>query len=93
MSKPLADRLFSRTNDANDMSEKQEDEAADEQPNDGIDAGGDPGAGGDENFKEEDERHTNEKDFKPVFLKGLFRSVGFSRCPPNYAMLMLYLGV
>jgi hypothetical protein len=24
-------------------------------------------------FREEDERHTSEKDFKPVFLKGLFR--------------------
>lgn len=24
-------------------------------------------------FKEEDERHTSEKDFKPLFLKGLFR--------------------
>jgi hypothetical protein len=30
-----------------------------------------------ETFKEEDERHTNEKDFKPVFLKGLFRCVIF----------------
>jgi hypothetical protein len=28
-----------------------------------------------ETFKEEDERHTSEKDFKPVFLKGLFRCV------------------
>jgi len=28
---------------------------------------------GEGNFKEEDERHTSEKDFKPVFLKGLFR--------------------
>jgi serine/threonine protein kinase KIN1/2 len=26
-------------------------------------------------FREEDERHTSEKDFKPVFLKGLFRYV------------------
>jgi hypothetical protein len=32
---------------------------------------------GAEGFKEEDERHTREKDFKPVFLKGLFRCVTF----------------
>lgn len=30
-------------------------------------------ASGRENFKDEDERHTSEKDFKPVYLKGLFR--------------------
>jgi len=28
-----------------------------------------------ETYGEEGERHTNEKDFKPVFLKGLFRYV------------------
>lgn len=35
-----------------------------------------------ENFKEEDERHHNEKDFKPVFLKGLFSVATTSTKPP-----------
>jgi hypothetical protein len=72
-SRPLADRLFSRTDEANDLSEKREEEAAGEQRNDGN--GDQTGSGDEEGFKEEDERHGHEKDFKPVFLKGLFRSV------------------
>jgi hypothetical protein len=72
--RPLAERLFSRTDDPNDMSEKREEEAAGEQGNDA--AGGDQAVSGDEEgFKEEDDRHSHEKEFKPVFLKGLFRSV------------------
>ena len=68
--KPLADRLFSRTD------EEDEGEVQGEMPRTagapvassvtGADASG-------KNFKEEDQRHTSEKDFKPVFLKGLFR--------------------
>lgn len=46
------------------MAEKREDE--DEGQDDLV-------TDGEETFKEEDERHTSEKDFKPVFLKGLFR--------------------
>jgi serine/threonine protein kinase len=71
--RPLAERLFSRTDERNDMSEKREEEAAGEQ---GNDAAGDQAVSGDEEgFKEEDDRHSHEKEFKPVFLKGLFRSV------------------
>ena len=62
-SKPLAERLFSRHEPA-DLAEKQEEEEV-----------GDKTVNGEETFKEEDERHTTEKGFKPVFLKGLFRYV------------------
>ena len=68
--KPLADRLFSRTD------EEDEGEVSSEVPRtagapvaSSVTGAGAPG----KNFKEEDERHTSEKDFKPVFLKGLFR--------------------
>ena len=70
--RPLAERLFSRT-ETNDMSEKREEEVAGEERNDGIHGDQTVSAVDEEGFKEEDERH--EKDFKPVFLKGLFRSV------------------
>ena len=74
--RPLVDRLFSK-NDQNPspvqgggVVEKREEEEA------GVegDVGGEEL---EETFKEEDERHTSEKDFKPVFLKGLFRCVTF----------------
>ncbi|TFK38383.1 hypothetical protein BDQ12DRAFT_683581 [Crucibulum laeve] len=79
--RPLADRLFS-SNKAEpaetDMSEKREEEEAVDTTNDEqVDSGGE------ETFKEEDERHTNEKDFKPVFLKGLFSVATTStKAPP-----------
>jgi hypothetical protein len=60
--RPLTERLFSRTEDKNAMSEKQEEVT-----------NGDQTVSGDEEGL--DERHGHEKDFKPVFLKGLFRSV------------------
>jgi hypothetical protein len=63
-SKPLAERLFSRHEPA-DLAEKREEE---EEIGDKI-------VNGEETFREEDERHTTEKGFKPVFLKGLFRYV------------------
>jgi hypothetical protein len=65
--KGLAERVFGRT--------QEEDE-------EGAGVGGKrvpaplhtaDGISGREGFKEEDERHGSEKDFKPVFLKGLFR--------------------
>ena len=70
-SKPFAERLFSRHEPA-DLSEKREEDDVGEKPHKVVN-GEDDGAG--ETFREEDERHTTEKDFKPVFLKGLFRCV------------------
>ncbi|RDB21955.1 Protein kinase kin1 [Hypsizygus marmoreus] len=63
--RPLADRLFSRGEEPGDLAERREDEE---------DAGEQAEGEGEveEGFKEEDERHQGEKDFKPVFLKGLF---------------------
>ncbi|KAF9005151.1 hypothetical protein BDQ17DRAFT_1353915 [Cyathus striatus] len=61
--KPLQDRLFSKPSSGDhDMSEKREEEEA----NDTVTSGAE------ESFQQEDERHVSEKDFKPVFLKGLF---------------------
>jgi hypothetical protein len=68
-SKPFAERLFSR-HEPTDLAEKQEEE-------EDI---GDKAVNGEETFREEDERHTTEKGFKPVFLKGLFRCVSFLAC-------------
>ena len=68
-SKPLAERLFSR-HEPPDLAEKREEEEEDV---------GDKAANDEETFREEDERHTTEKSFKPVFLKGLFRYVSFER--------------
>jgi hypothetical protein len=67
-SKPLAERLFSR-HEPTDLAEKREEEEEDI---------GEKTLNGEETFREEDERHTTEKSFKPVFLKGLFRYVFFS---------------
>jgi hypothetical protein len=72
--RPLADRLFSRTQEGGELIEKKEEEEDEGRTNS---VKGKRDIGVEENFKEEDERHTSEKDFKPVFLKGLFRSVGF----------------
>lgn len=67
--RPLTERLFSRTEDKNAMSEKQEEEVG--LRNDVTN--GDQTVSGDEEGL--DERHGHEKEFKPVFLKGLFRLV------------------
>ena len=71
--RPLVEKLFSSKPSqpapgaaGGEMAEKREDE--DEGQDDLV-------TDGEETFKEEDERHTSEKDFKPVFLKGLFRCV------------------
>ena len=64
-SRPLAERLFSR-HEPTDLTEKREEEEEDI---------ADKIVNGEETFREEDERHTTEKSFKPVFLKGLFRYV------------------
>ena len=69
--KPLAERLFSK-HEPTDLAEKREEEEVGDRPRSNtMNCDGD-GSGG-ETFREEDERHTAEKDFKPVFLKGLFR--------------------
>lgn len=70
--RPLAERLFSKGEPEPDMTEKRE-----EEENGNVQQNGDGTGeeGIEETFKEEDERHTSEKDFKPVFLKGLFRCV------------------
>ncbi|KAF7328752.1 Non-specific serine/threonine protein kinase [Mycena venus] len=65
--KPKADRLFARDEDRENVLEKTDEE-------EGTDGEGetDGARDGHAEFREEDERHTGEKDFKPVFLKGLF---------------------
>ena len=69
--RPLAERLFSKekTTGENEVAEREEDAHA-RGIEDGTDLEGD-----EETSKQEDERHTSEKDFKPVFLRGLFRLV------------------
>lgn len=76
--RPLAERLFSKekTTGENEVAEREEDAHA-RGIEDGTDLEGD-----EETFKEEDERHTSEKDFKPVFLKGLFSVATTSTKPP-----------
>ncbi|KDR72880.1 hypothetical protein GALMADRAFT_158535 [Galerina marginata CBS 339.88] len=76
--RPLAERLFSKNEPEQDMTEKREEEEANEHHDGAI---GDDGA--EETFKEEDERHTSEKDFKPVFLKGLFSVATTSTKQPS----------
>jgi len=83
--RPLAERLFSR-NDQHSSPAQGEGvvEKREEEEGDGEGDIGDEGL--EETFREEDERHTSEKDFKPVFLKGLFRCVTFGF---SSSMLML----
>ncbi|PPQ65043.1 hypothetical protein CVT26_015739 [Gymnopilus dilepis] len=84
--RPLAERLFARGEPQagqEAMAEKKEEEEAVHEG----DVLGEDGAGveeiiGEETFKEEGERHANEKDFKPVFLKGLFSVQTTSTKPP-----------
>ncbi|KAF9560585.1 Pkinase-domain-containing protein [Agrocybe pediades] len=76
-SRPLADRLFSKNGPEVDVREKKEEEEAGDDQNPGITV-----QDADETFHEEDERHTSEKDFKPVFLKGLFSVATTSSKPP-----------
>lgn len=74
-SRPLAERLFSK----NETQQQQQDSMAEKREEEEAVPGADEhedGAGedvGEETFKEEEERHSHDKDFKPVFLKGLFR--------------------
>lgn len=66
--KPLSDRLFPKSDRGpGELAEKGEEDEEDDVNGQTLIPDGE------ETFKEEDERHTNEKDFKPVFLKGLFR--------------------
>ena len=55
--------LFGKTVEVDEVREAEE----------GVEDAAANGNGKAENFGEEGERHTSEKDFKPVFLKGLFR--------------------
>ena len=77
-SRPFAERLFSRHEPA-DLAEKREEEEVGDRPRGNTVNSQDDGGVG-ESFREEDERHTTEKDFKPVFLKGLFRHVFLCAC-------------
>ncbi|KAJ7689047.1 hypothetical protein B0H17DRAFT_937855 [Mycena rosella] len=61
--RPKADRLFSKTEEEDEVPERPEEEAAATDVED-------DGDGARDDFRSEDERHTSEKDFKPVFLKG-----------------------
>ncbi|KAJ7915609.1 hypothetical protein B0H13DRAFT_2453930 [Mycena leptocephala] len=71
--RPKADRLFSKTEEEDEAAERLDEEATDGE-GEGVRDGND--------FRSEDERHTNEKDFKPVFLKGLFSVATTSTKPP-----------
>ncbi|KAJ6516868.1 hypothetical protein C8R47DRAFT_1313217 [Mycena vitilis] len=64
--RPKAERLFSKT-DEEVVEEGQDEEDATDGEGEGAEE-----RHAHEDFRSEDERHTNEKDFKPVFLKGLF---------------------
>ncbi|PPQ77800.1 hypothetical protein CVT25_015294 [Psilocybe cyanescens] len=77
--RPITERLFSKNDPEKDMAEKREEEEAQENQQAGDNLGEE---GGEETFREEDERHTTEKDFKPVFLKGLFSVATTSTKPP-----------
>jgi hypothetical protein len=86
--KPLADRLFSRTDEEDEVLEKK----SVPPPHTAI--GQVTVNGQDGNFKEEDERHTSEKDFKPVFLKGLFRSAATHECSKiSQSLTVLFFSV
>jgi serine/threonine protein kinase KIN1/2 len=61
--RPVGEKVIAKTD--------EEDEGRETEPKSAEIDGGERK----EAFREEDERHTNEKDFKPVFLKGLFRYV------------------
>ncbi|KAG6905115.1 hypothetical protein DXG01_004778 [Tephrocybe rancida] len=66
-----AERMFGRDDDGVKESREEDVEGVQEEEME------------DEGFREEDERHTNEKDFKPVFLKGLFSVATTStKAPP-----------
>ncbi|KAJ6552054.1 hypothetical protein DFH09DRAFT_1366444 [Mycena vulgaris] len=65
--RPKADRLFSKTEEEDEVAERPEEEAVTDGEGDGVRE-----TQGQQDFRSEDERHTSEKDFKPVFLKGLF---------------------
>lgn len=68
-SKPLAERLFSKKDNEGEMAEKREEEEAQGQEDQEH---GELGNHGDTD-EERDDGHATDKDFKPVFLKGLFR--------------------
>ncbi|KAJ7472050.1 hypothetical protein FB451DRAFT_1090269, partial [Mycena latifolia] len=74
--RPKADRLFSKAEEADGVPERPEEE------DEATDAEGDGARERQEDFRSEDERHTSEKDFKPVFLKGLFSVATTSTKPP-----------
>ncbi|KAJ7773666.1 hypothetical protein DFH07DRAFT_990228 [Mycena maculata] len=76
--RPKADRLFSKTEEEreSEVMERPDEEDATDGEGEGE------GPHGPEDFRSEDERHTSEKDFKPVFLKGLFSVATTSTKPP-----------
>ncbi|KAG5645296.1 hypothetical protein DXG03_006485 [Asterophora parasitica] len=78
--RPLAERLFANRG-GEEMKERreEEEEARAVKPVVGVEHVHNED---EEGFREEDERHHNEKDFKPVFLKGLFSVATTSTKPP-----------
>ncbi|THU90605.1 Pkinase-domain-containing protein [Dendrothele bispora CBS 962.96] len=70
--RPLAERLFSRT--------EEEDENAIKENADEMGRIGSQGEKGEQT--EDDQEHTGDKEFKPVFLKGLFSVATTSTKPP-----------
>ncbi|KAL6303634.1 Pkinase-domain-containing protein [Sparassis latifolia] len=70
--RPFTDRLFGRTDEEDEMAEQEQSEVAS------------PGANGVETMiKEDDDHGGEEKDFKPVYLKGLFSVATTSTKPPS----------
>ncbi|KAJ2936745.1 hypothetical protein H1R20_g348, partial [Candolleomyces eurysporus] len=78
-SKPLADRLFVKRDNETEMAEKREEEDAQAQDDQEH---GELGHHTDTD-EERDDGHATDKDFKPVFLKGLFSVQTTSTKPPN----------
>ncbi|KAF5319597.1 hypothetical protein D9619_008686 [Psilocybe cf. subviscida] len=82
-SRPLAERLFSKHNQESEMAERPSEEEGQAGQQQFTTSEGGGGEEADETFKEEDERHSSEKDFKPVFLKGLFSVATTSTKAPS----------
>ncbi|KAJ7218870.1 hypothetical protein B0H12DRAFT_327087 [Mycena haematopus] len=76
--RPKAERLFATDEERDHVLEKTDEEEATD-----VEGETEAARDGHAEFKEEDERHTGEKDFKPVFLKGLFSVATTStKAPP-----------
>ncbi|TBU46041.1 Pkinase-domain-containing protein [Dichomitus squalens] len=74
-SKPLGERLFGRTD--------EEDEQQTAENGDNGDTGEPPGLHGEDDVAQGEESQTEDREFKPVYLKGLFSVATTSTKPPN----------